>query len=312
MTSRAGDRASGARRGHGRAGARVCRCWSRSPSAWCGCWRSGPPRSAPSTRPARPPGRSPAATPRRAPSAAGSGCAGAGSRVRGRPARRPGHGDRHRPVDGPGGVFEVLPAVELRAKAVAAAEETGVSDERGAATPMVVACLSLLLALGAALGVVAAMVRDHRVAQSAADLAALAGAAALQRGDDACAAAGSVAAANGARLAGCHAEGSDVVVARWSPVRAGSASRATSRRRRGRDPRSDRSAGRARAGRRAGRRRRACRAAGSGCRTSATGRTRGSRRRSRSPGWRPGSRAARPPPRRTRARRTRRRPGCPS
>ena len=67
------------------------------------------------------------------------------------------------------------------------------SDQRGAATPMVVACLSLLLALGAALGVVAAMVHDHRVAQSAADLAALAGAAALQRGDDGCAAAGSVA-----------------------------------------------------------------------------------------------------------------------
>ena len=81
------------------------------------------------------------------------------------------------------------------------------SDERGAATTMVVACLSLLLALGAALGVVAAMVRDHRVAQSAADLAALAGAAALQRGDDGCAAAGSVAAANGARLAGCRTDG---------------------------------------------------------------------------------------------------------
>jgi uncharacterized membrane protein len=54
---------------------------------------------------------------------------------------------------------------------------------------MVVACLSLLLLVGAGLGVVAAMVRDHRVAQSAADLAALAGASALQRGDDPCAAA---------------------------------------------------------------------------------------------------------------------------
>ena len=85
-------------------------------------------------------------------------------------------------------------------------------EERGAATPMVVACLSLLLLVGAALGVVAAMVRDHRVAQSAADLAALAGAAALQRGDDACAAAAAVAGANGARLHSCRTAGSDVVV----------------------------------------------------------------------------------------------------
>ena len=85
-------------------------------------------------------------------------------------------------------------------------------DDRGAATPMVVACLSLLLLVGAALGVVAAMGRDQRVAESAADLAALAGAAAHQRGDDACAAAGAVADVNGARLRACLTDGADVVV----------------------------------------------------------------------------------------------------
>ena len=127
-------------------------------------------------------------------------------------------------------------------------------DQRGAATPMVVACLSLMLALGAALGVVAAMLHDHRVAQSAADLAALAGAAALQRGDDGCAAAGSVAAANGARLAGCHAEGSDVVVRtvvvgpRWLGQRGDLEAQARA------GPAFNRSVGRARAGRRAARR----------------------------------------------------------
>ena len=44
--------------------------------------------------------------------------------------------------------------------------------ERGAASLFAVACLAVLLLLGAALGVVAAMVRAHRVAQSAADLGA--------------------------------------------------------------------------------------------------------------------------------------------
>ena len=66
-------------------------------------------------------------------------------------------------------------------------------DQRGAASLLVVALLSVLLLVGAALGVVAAMVWAHRVAQSAADLAALAGAADLQEGEDACAAASRIA-----------------------------------------------------------------------------------------------------------------------
>lgn len=86
------------------------------------------------------------------------------------------------------------------------------SDERGSATLFAVACLSLLMVLGAALGVVAAMVHAHRQAQAAADLAALAGAQAAVRGRDPCAAAGSVATANGARLGSCRVAGRDVLV----------------------------------------------------------------------------------------------------
>lgn len=87
-----------------------------------------------------------------------------------------------------------------------------VRDQRGAATLLVVACLSLLLMMGAALGVVAAIVRAHRSAQSAADLAALAGAAARQRGEDSCANAARLAAANHAALTGCVVAGGDVLV----------------------------------------------------------------------------------------------------
>lgn len=85
-------------------------------------------------------------------------------------------------------------------------------EERGAATVLVLAFLGLLLFVGAALGVVGALVRAHRAAQSAADLAALAGAAALARGEDPCAAAASVAAANGAVVTACMPDGLEVRV----------------------------------------------------------------------------------------------------
>lgn len=84
--------------------------------------------------------------------------------------------------------------------------------ERGAASLLVVSCVALLLLIGGALGVVTAMVRAHRTAQSAADLAALAGASALQRGQPACSAVGSVAARNGASLDACTVDGADVRV----------------------------------------------------------------------------------------------------
>jgi secretion/DNA translocation related TadE-like protein len=85
-------------------------------------------------------------------------------------------------------------------------------DERGAASLFAIACLSVLLVIGAALGVVAAMVGAHRTAQSAADLAALAAASSVADGLDGCATAARIAAANGATVAGCAVSGLDVRV----------------------------------------------------------------------------------------------------
>ncbi len=84
--------------------------------------------------------------------------------------------------------------------------------ERGSAMLLVVSCVAVLLLLGCALGVVAAMVRAHRVAQSAADLAALAAAGALAGGADACGAGAELASANGARLVGCAVRGREVTL----------------------------------------------------------------------------------------------------
>lgn len=84
--------------------------------------------------------------------------------------------------------------------------------ERGAATLLVAACLSLLLVIGAALGVVAATLLAHRTAQAAADLAALGGASAAIRGDDGCEVARRLADDNGAMLVSCRVAGRDVVV----------------------------------------------------------------------------------------------------
>lgn len=96
-----------------------------------------------------------------------------------------------------------------------------VEPESGAATLLVVAMAGVLLLLGAALGVVTAMVTAHREAQSAADLAALAGARRVAAGGDGCETATRIATANGARLMSCTVSGRvvDVEVAvpgpRW-------------------------------------------------------------------------------------------------
>jgi secretion/DNA translocation related TadE-like protein len=84
--------------------------------------------------------------------------------------------------------------------------------QRGSAVPFAVACLGLLVLLGAALCVAGAMVVDHRRAQAAADLAALAGASALADGGDGCDAARRIAAGNGSSLTACAAEGTDLRV----------------------------------------------------------------------------------------------------
>lgn len=86
------------------------------------------------------------------------------------------------------------------------------AEERGSASLLVIALLGLLMFLGAAMSFVAGVVADHRAAQSAADLSALAGAQALQRGQDPCAAANRIAAANGASVRSCDVSGEEVVV----------------------------------------------------------------------------------------------------
>jgi secretion/DNA translocation related TadE-like protein len=88
--------------------------------------------------------------------------------------------------------------------------------DRGAATVLATAVLGVLVAVAAGLGLVTSVVVHHRAAQSAADLAALAGAGAAVRGEDACAAAETVARANDASLVDCRAAASREV---WVQVR---------------------------------------------------------------------------------------------
>lgn len=85
-------------------------------------------------------------------------------------------------------------------------------DDRGAATVLVIALTGFLLALGLTLASVAGLVRAHRGAQAAADLAALAGAAAQARGEAACPAATTIASANGGRLTVCRPDGRELYV----------------------------------------------------------------------------------------------------
>jgi secretion/DNA translocation related TadE-like protein len=84
--------------------------------------------------------------------------------------------------------------------------------EEGSASVLAVAMVGVLLMVAAALGVVTAMVRAHRLAQSGADLAALAGAHGLALGRDGCLDADRIAAANDVRLTGCQVDGLTVVV----------------------------------------------------------------------------------------------------
>lgn len=84
--------------------------------------------------------------------------------------------------------------------------------ERGAASVLVIALVGMLLMVGAALAVVAAILVAHRTAQSAADLSALAAAQALADGGDACAVAASVALANGAVVTACAVASREVRV----------------------------------------------------------------------------------------------------
>ncbi|MBD8870919.1 flp pilus-assembly TadE/G-like family protein [Nocardioides sp. MJB4] len=77
---------------------------------------------------------------------------------------------------------------------------------------LLVALAGVLLLIGLAAAFVAATTAAHRRAQGAVDLAALAGATALARGEDACGASARIAEANGARLSACTVLDADVLV----------------------------------------------------------------------------------------------------
>ncbi len=100
--------------------------------------------------------------------------------------------------------------VSVRGRATAALEQTAA----GAASVLVLAVLMVALVLvGAVGGLSGAVLARHR-ATAAADLAALAGADVLagRAPGDACSAAAEVAAANGARLRSCAADGADLLI----------------------------------------------------------------------------------------------------
>ncbi len=88
----------------------------------------------------------------------------------------------------------------------------GRGDERGSATVLALTLLGAVVATAVLLGSLAGALVASRRAAAAADLAALAGAAAVQQGRDACAEASAVAAANHARLAACAVLAQDVRV----------------------------------------------------------------------------------------------------
>ncbi|WP_239455512.1 Rv3654c family TadE-like protein [Nocardioides gilvus] len=118
-----------------------------------------------------------------------------------------------RPERGSASVRE-LGSASMRELGSASMRERGSAAvrERGSASMLVVTMTGVLLFVTIALVLCAGLVRAHRMAQSAADLAALAGARALTVGADGCAEAASVATANGAALAGCDVQGEVVHV----------------------------------------------------------------------------------------------------
>lgn len=99
------------------------------------------------------------------------------------------------------------------------------AGERGSATVLMAAIMGVVVTLGAAAMVVAGYLVAHHQARSAADLAALSGAAAYSRGADACNHARRVSRQNGAELTSCTRVGDEVdfvVTARTTvPVRIG-------------------------------------------------------------------------------------------
>ena len=88
----------------------------------------------------------------------------------------------------------------------------GPRDEGGAATVLVLAMAGVLMFVLVGLSAASGLVTAQRRAQSAADLAALAGAAAVPDGAAGCVEAARISTANGAALAACSVAGREVWV----------------------------------------------------------------------------------------------------
>lgn len=86
------------------------------------------------------------------------------------------------------------------------------AGQRGSTAVLATVLVGVLMTVAMLVAVVGGAVADQRRVESAADLGALAGASAAQRGADGCAVAGSMVARNRARLAACSATGSVVTV----------------------------------------------------------------------------------------------------
>jgi secretion/DNA translocation related TadE-like protein len=84
--------------------------------------------------------------------------------------------------------------------------------QHGSASTIAVVLASVLVVVALLATAVGGLVVDQRRAESAADLSALAGAAATQQGGAACPVAGAVAVRNGAHIAACHEAAGLVVV----------------------------------------------------------------------------------------------------
>ena len=82
--------------------------------------------------------------------------------------------------------------------------------ERGSATVLMAAVMGVVVTLGAAAMLVAGYLVGHHRARSAADLAALSGAAAYARGGDACDQAKRIARQNGAEATSCTLVGDEI------------------------------------------------------------------------------------------------------
>jgi secretion/DNA translocation related TadE-like protein len=92
-------------------------------------------------------------------------------------------------------------------------------SEQGLAAPVLVGLTAVLAFVTMAGAVVGRVVVEQRRAAAAADLAALAGATAVQQGSEGCVAAARSATANGARLAACVRAGDEIDVVVAVPAR---------------------------------------------------------------------------------------------